>query len=105
MNELRLELDEAKFTTILKELVILHDVNPSSLSPAQIKLFKEAGDDQRRRLVQLWSIFPSSLSPAQIQLFREAGDDQKRRLVQLWRPATTRSAVSCNSGASSRQRR
>lgn len=43
---------------VAEKILSNHGVDPSSLSQAQIQLFKEADDDQKRRLVQLWSIFP-----------------------------------------------
>ncbi|KLU84322.1 hypothetical protein MAPG_03366 [Magnaporthiopsis poae ATCC 64411] len=43
---------------VAEKILSSHGVDPSSLSQAQIQLFKEADDDQKRRLVQLWSIFP-----------------------------------------------
>ncbi|KAL8366948.1 hypothetical protein RB595_009141 [Gaeumannomyces hyphopodioides] len=45
-----------------EQILASHGVDPSSLSQAQIQLFKEADDDQKRRLVQLWSILPPANS-------------------------------------------
>ncbi|KAL8356647.1 hypothetical protein RB601_001785 [Gaeumannomyces tritici] len=41
-----------------EQILASHGINPSSLSPAQVNLFKDADDDQKRRLVELWGIFP-----------------------------------------------
>ncbi|KAE8163136.1 hypothetical protein BDV40DRAFT_263353 [Aspergillus tamarii] len=42
------------------EMLRLQSINPSSLTPTQLRLFENAMPEQQSRLVQIWRIFPES---------------------------------------------
>lgn len=42
----------------LQAILIRHSIDPESLFPSQVDLFKNADDDQRLRLLELWRISP-----------------------------------------------
>lgn len=41
-----------------EDILTSNGVDPASLFPSQITLFKQADDDQKRRLIELWQIAP-----------------------------------------------
>jgi hypothetical protein len=41
-----------------EQMLAQHNVDPSTLSPSQIRLFENAGPEQRSRLIELWLIAP-----------------------------------------------
>ncbi|KAF7597404.1 hypothetical protein BBP40_003651 [Aspergillus hancockii] len=44
----------------MNEILRLQNINPSSLSPTQLRLFENAMPEQRSRLIQIWQIYPES---------------------------------------------
>jgi hypothetical protein len=53
-----------------EEVLMRHNVDPAFLSPSQLTLFRQAGSDQKARLIELWQISPSGIgNPMSLQTF------------------------------------
>lgn len=54
------------------EILLRHNINPSSLYPSQHTLFQQADLDQKARLVELWQISPPNggkpISPQEVEI-------------------------------------
>ncbi|KAJ5224151.1 hypothetical protein N7468_008693 [Penicillium chermesinum] len=50
-------------TSGIMEILWQHGIDPSSLSPSQLDLFKHADLEQKQRLVQTWQVYMRSTGP------------------------------------------
>jgi hypothetical protein len=51
----------------IADLLIQNQIDPHTLFPSQVALFRHAGDEQRQRLLELWRISPPNLGAYDIQ--------------------------------------
>lgn len=60
---------------LAEDVLLSHNINPQTLFPSQLTLFKQADDDQKRRLIELWQIAPP-----------EYGNRELAQSLQTWPP-------------------
>ncbi|KAK2768809.1 hypothetical protein FQN54_000667 [Arachnomyces sp. PD_36] len=58
-----------------EETLMRHNIDPSTLFPSQLTLFRQAGIEQQSRLITLWQISPPGHSAQQSQTAQPMRDD------------------------------